>query len=100
VPLQNRVTPFGEIVALNQRGLFIGNRGRLSGSARLRRKSTAAQRHDVFCRRSVHRAPHSYAKYWWKLYAIFNSESDNDVRRPAPFYLMEWTQPYLLTASI
>jgi hypothetical protein len=27
LPLQNRVTPFGEIVALNQRGLFIGNRG-------------------------------------------------------------------------
>jgi hypothetical protein len=27
MPLQNRITPFGEIVALNQRGLFIGNRG-------------------------------------------------------------------------
>jgi hypothetical protein len=27
VPLQNRVTPFGEIVALPQRGLFMGNRG-------------------------------------------------------------------------
>src|SRR5215813_3073374 len=25
--LQNRVTPFGDIVALPQRGLFIGNRG-------------------------------------------------------------------------
>ena len=27
MPLQNRVTPFGEIVAMTQRGLFIGNRG-------------------------------------------------------------------------
>jgi hypothetical protein len=27
VPLQNRVTPFGEIVAIAQRGTFIGNRG-------------------------------------------------------------------------
>lgn len=27
MPLQNRVTPFGEIVALSQRGLFTGNRG-------------------------------------------------------------------------
>jgi hypothetical protein len=27
VPLQNRVTPFGEIIALEQRGLFMGNRG-------------------------------------------------------------------------
>ncbi|MFD2249564.1 hypothetical protein FHS82_004017 [Pseudochelatococcus lubricantis] len=27
MPLQNRVTPFGEIVAVPQRGMFIGNRG-------------------------------------------------------------------------
>jgi hypothetical protein len=27
VPLQNRVTPCGEIVAIEQRGLFMGNRG-------------------------------------------------------------------------
>lgn len=27
MPLQNRVTPFGEIVSISQRGLFIGNRG-------------------------------------------------------------------------
>jgi|SRR5579862_521048 len=27
MPLQNRVTPFGDIVAIKQRGTFIGNRG-------------------------------------------------------------------------
>jgi len=27
MPLQNRVTPFGDIVAITQRGLFTGNRG-------------------------------------------------------------------------
>jgi hypothetical protein len=27
MPLQNRVTPFGEIVAIPQRGIFMGNRG-------------------------------------------------------------------------
>ena len=27
MPLQNRVTPFGEIVAIEQRGVFTGNRG-------------------------------------------------------------------------
>jgi hypothetical protein len=27
MPLQNRVTPFGEIVAITQRGMFTGNRG-------------------------------------------------------------------------
>ena len=26
-PLQNRVTPFGDIAAIPQRGTFIGNRG-------------------------------------------------------------------------
>ncbi len=32
-PLQNRVTPFGEIVAIPQRGLFTGNRGILHDPA-------------------------------------------------------------------
>jgi len=26
-PLQNRVTPFGDVIAIAQRGLFVGNRG-------------------------------------------------------------------------
>jgi hypothetical protein len=40
VPLQNRVTPFGDIVAIAQRGLFTGNRGILheSGVKRLSRR--------------------------------------------------------------
>jgi hypothetical protein len=29
MPLQNRVTPFGEIVAVPDRGIFMGNRGRI-----------------------------------------------------------------------
>ena len=33
MPLQNRVTPFGEIVAIGQRGLFVGNRGILHDPA-------------------------------------------------------------------
>ncbi len=33
MPLQNRVTPFGEIVTLSQRGLFTGNRGILHDPA-------------------------------------------------------------------
>jgi hypothetical protein len=45
-PLQNRVTPFGDILVIEQRGLFIGNRGiihdpatktLLGGAGRLRR---------------------------------------------------------------
>lgn len=34
MPLQNRVTPFGEIVALSGRGLVIGNRGVLHDDSR------------------------------------------------------------------
>jgi hypothetical protein len=34
MPLQNRVTPFGEIVAIPQRGLFTGNRGIIHDPAR------------------------------------------------------------------
>ncbi len=34
MPLQNRVTPFGEIVALTGRGLLMGNRGILHDDAR------------------------------------------------------------------
>ena len=29
MPLQNRVTPFGEIVGVPERGSFMGNRGRI-----------------------------------------------------------------------
>ena len=39
-PAQNRVTPFGEIVAIEQRGLFLGNRG------------------------SIHRQPREIARPW------------------------------------
>ena len=38
MPLQNRVTPFGEIVAIPQRGIFIGNRGNPETRALLNRR--------------------------------------------------------------
>ena len=34
MPLQNRVTPFGEIVAVPERGSFMGNRGRIHNAQR------------------------------------------------------------------
>ncbi len=37
MPLQNRVTPFGEIVALEARGTMMGNRGRLHDDHRAHR---------------------------------------------------------------
>jgi hypothetical protein len=45
MPLQNRVTPFGEIVAVPERGTFMGNRGIIHDSAtrRLLRKRWATK---------------------------------------------------------
>jgi hypothetical protein len=34
MPLQNRGTPFGEIVAVPERGSFMGNRGRIHNARR------------------------------------------------------------------
>jgi hypothetical protein len=44
VPLQNRVTPFGEIVALPGRGLFTGNRGILHDDERQIVRSSQVRR--------------------------------------------------------
>lgn len=66
MPLQNRVTPFGEIVAIVQRGLFTGNRGIIHDPATrtlLRRRWTTrawitcvcdfkGRRREVMARRS------------------------------------------------
>jgi hypothetical protein len=66
MPLQNRVTPFGEIVAIPQRGLFTGNRGIIHDPATktlLKRRWTTkawlvcrrdykGRRRDVMARRS------------------------------------------------
>ena len=59
VPLQNRVTPFGELVAAPERGLVYGNRGCLhDAGGRIRRHH--AGRRWIACRlafRGWHRAP-------------------------------------------
>lgn len=37
-PLPNRVTPFGEIVAMPERGMFVGNRGIIHDDYRIRKR--------------------------------------------------------------
>jgi hypothetical protein len=49
MPLQNRVTPSGEIIATSARGTFMGNRGRLHDEAR-RIVRTSAARAWLICR--------------------------------------------------
>jgi hypothetical protein len=49
MPLQNRVTPFGEIVATAARGLFMGNRGRLHDEPRVLRRQQSSETRWLVC---------------------------------------------------
>ena len=70
MPLQNRVTPFGEIVALPERGLLMGNRGILHDDARRIVRPWQVRRW-IACRtifRGRHRQvmrPHSYTELFF-----------------------------------
>jgi hypothetical protein len=70
MPLQNRVTPFGEIVALEGRGLVMGNRGVLHDDARHIVRQSQVRRW-LACRtefRGRHRTimrPHSYTELFF-----------------------------------
>lgn len=70
MPLQNRVTPFGEIVALAGRGLVMGNRGILHDDARHIVRYSQVRRW-LACRlefRAVRRVimrPHSYTELFF-----------------------------------
>src|SRR3546814_9646506 len=50
MPLQNRVTPHGEIVAVSARGLFMGNRGVLHDSDRRLGRRRWAVKYWLICR--------------------------------------------------
>jgi hypothetical protein len=50
MPLQNRVTPFGEIVSYQARGLFMGNRGILHDDHRCLGKARWRHPHWIICR--------------------------------------------------
>jgi hypothetical protein len=70
MPLQNRVTPFGDIVALAGRGLVMGNRGILHDDAR-RLVRYSALRRWIACviefrgRHRVVMRPHSYTELFF-----------------------------------
>jgi hypothetical protein len=70
MPLQNRVTPFGDIVALPGRGLMMGNRGILHDDARQIVRSSQVRRW-IACRiavpgrRRTLMRPHSYTELFF-----------------------------------
>ena len=53
MPLQNRVTPFGDIVTVAARGVLMGNRGRLHDATRqIVRRQVSSYRTWVTCLRA------------------------------------------------
>lgn len=70
MPLQNRVTPFGEIAALDGRGLVMGNRGILHDEHRRIVRSTQVRRW-IACRlefrgrKRIVMRPHSYTELFF-----------------------------------
>ena len=70
MPLQNRVTPFGDLIATEARGLLMGNRGRLH-DARRRVVRYAQGRRWIACltsfrgRRRVVMSPDSYTELFF-----------------------------------
>ena len=72
MPLQNRVTPFGDLVAVPARGALTGNRGRLHDASRqIVRRQVSGYRAWVTCRlefkgrwRAV-MAPHGYTELFF-----------------------------------
>jgi hypothetical protein len=83
VPLQNRVTPFGEIVALAGRGLLLGNRGILHDDHRHIVRSFQVRRW-IACRleyRGIRRTlmrPHS----WTELFFLDEATAFSAGHRP------------------
>jgi hypothetical protein len=66
MPLQNRVTPFGEIIATSARGLFMGNRGRLHDQNRTLRRQFTSEQRWLICKtifKDRHRAPMTPGQY-------------------------------------
>ena len=71
MPLQNRVTPFGEIVAVPARGLFMGNRGRLHDDHRVLRRQFSSETRWLVCvtefrrRKRVPMSPRQYTELFF-----------------------------------
>jgi hypothetical protein len=70
VPLQNRVTPFGELIAVDARGTLMGNRGCLHDPRRRIRRRFVGRRwiHCVLQFKGRHRAvmtPHRYTELFF-----------------------------------
>jgi len=88
VPLQNRVTPFGDIVAIEQRGLFMGNRGIIHDPATrtlLRRRWTNKAWIICLCSFRGARRPVMARHSWTELFFLDEATALSAGHRPC-FY--------------
>lgn len=71
MPLQNRVTPFGEIIAAPERGMLMGNRGRIHNARRTLKGRHWERRAWIICvlefkgRHREMMAPNSYTELFF-----------------------------------
>lgn len=71
MPLQNRVNPFGEVVAVAARGLFMGNLGRLHDETRTLRRQHSSEIRWLVCvtlfrgRKRVPMSPNRYTELFF-----------------------------------
>ena len=73
MPLQNRVTPFGDIVAIPQRGMFTGNRGIIHDPATrrlLKRRWTSKAWLVCLCKFSGRRRAVMASRSWTELFFL------------------------------
>jgi hypothetical protein len=88
MPLQNRVTPFGEILALPERGLFMGNRGIIHDPRRrqlLRRRWTTKAWIICLCAYRGVRRPVMSRRSWTELFFLDEATALAAGHRPCFF---------------
>ena len=97
MPLQNRVTPFGEIVALPQRGLFTGNRGIIHDPATrtlLRKRWTSRAWLICLCDFRGRRRPVMGGRSWTELFFLDEAVALAAGHRPCFFCRREAAQRF------
>jgi len=84
MPLQNRVTPYGAIVAVADRGLFMGNRGIIHDPAtRMIRRAWMNKRWLVcLCDSKGRRRPLMSPRSWTELFFLDEATAFVTGRRP------------------
>jgi hypothetical protein len=97
MPLQNRVTPFGDVVAIPQRGLFTGNRGIIHDPATrtlLKRRWTSKAWLVCLCKFKGRRRAVMGSRSWTELFFLDEAVALAAGHRPCFFCRREAAQAF------